>query len=125
MAPLLGPAVGPIAGGFISENTTWRWVFYSTSIADGVIQFAGLFLLRETYGPRLLQMKAKKLRKETGDNSYETEIERLNRTLVQVISSSLVRPFRLIATQSIVQVLALYMVSAVVTYNSPHSLTMK
>jgi hypothetical protein len=24
LAPLLGPAIGPIAGGFIAENTTWR-----------------------------------------------------------------------------------------------------
>src|SRR5450432_2751837 len=34
LAPLLGPALGPIAGGFISENTTWRWVFWATTIAD-------------------------------------------------------------------------------------------
>ena len=26
LAPLLGPAVGPIAGGFIAEKSTWRWV---------------------------------------------------------------------------------------------------
>jgi hypothetical protein len=25
LAPLLGPAIGPIAGGFITENTSWRW----------------------------------------------------------------------------------------------------
>ena len=24
LMPLIGPAVGPIAGGFITENTTWR-----------------------------------------------------------------------------------------------------
>lgn len=95
-------------------------MFYSTSIADGVIQVAGLFLLRETYAPRLLQMRAKKLRKETGDNSYETEVDRLNRSLAQIIGSSLIRPFRLIATQSIVQVLALYMVSEPKLVTSPY-----
>ncbi|KAK7726257.1 hypothetical protein SLS53_009522, partial [Cytospora paraplurivora] len=66
LAPLLGPAVGPIAGAFISENTSWRWIFYATTIADAVIQFAGLFLLQETYTPVLLRWRKEKLIKETG-----------------------------------------------------------
>ncbi|KAJ5110416.1 hypothetical protein N7532_000951 [Penicillium argentinense] len=109
LAPLLGPALGPIAGGFIAENTTWRWVFYSTSIADGLIQLAGLFFLRETYGPRILRDRARQLRKETNDESYQTEAELQKKTLIQVLRGSLVRPFRLLLTQNIVQVLALYM----------------
>lgn len=109
LAPLLGPAVGPVVGGFIAEHTTWRWVFYSTSIADAVIQVAGLFMLRETYAPKLLQIRAKKLRKETGDDSFQTEVERLNRDIFALLRSSLIRPFRLLATQPIVQALALYM----------------
>jgi len=48
LAPLLGPAIGPIAGGFITQNSTWRWAFYATSIADAIIQIFGLFFLRET-----------------------------------------------------------------------------
>ncbi|GAB1204640.1 hypothetical protein APSETT445_003302 [Aspergillus pseudonomiae] len=109
LAPLLGPAVGPIAGGFIAERTTWRWVFYATSIADGVIQVMGLFFLRETYAPKILRTRAKKLRKDTGDTSYETEAERQNKTLPEVLRTALVRPFRLLATQPIVQALAIYM----------------
>jgi len=109
LAPLLGPAIGPIVGGFISENTTWRWVFYATSIATGVIQIAGVLFLRETYGPRILKARAKKTRKATGDPSYQTEEEQQNKTLSQSLQTSLVRPFRLLATQPIVQVLALYM----------------
>ncbi|GES63082.1 MFS general substrate transporter [Aspergillus terreus] len=109
LAPLLGPAVGPICGGFIAEYTTWRWVFYSTSIVDGAIQIAGLFFLRETYGPRILRARAKKMRKETGDTSFQTEAERQNKTLAQVLRTALIRPFRLLTTQPIVQALALYM----------------
>lgn len=26
LAPLLGPAVGPVAGAWIAEKSTWRWV---------------------------------------------------------------------------------------------------
>ncbi|OQD73704.1 hypothetical protein PENDEC_c014G02379 [Penicillium decumbens] len=109
LAPLLGPAIGPVAGGFIAENTTWRWVFYATSIADGLIQLMGLFLLRETYGPRLLKDRAKRLRKETGDQSYQTEAEFQKKTLTQVLRGALIRPFRLLLTQPIVQCIACYM----------------
>ncbi|PYI25796.1 MFS general substrate transporter [Aspergillus indologenus CBS 114.80] len=109
LAPLLGPAVGPIAGGFIAENTTWRWVFYATSIADAMIQFAGLFFLRETYAPVILRKRAQRLRKETSDEAYQTEHERANRTLGEVMRSALMRPFRLLGTQPIVQLLALYL----------------
>ncbi|KAF3401926.1 Efflux pump vrtL [Penicillium rolfsii] len=109
LAPLLGPALGPIAGGFIAENTSWRWVFYSVSIADGLIQLMGLFFLRETYGPRILRDRAKRIRKETGDSTWQTEAEMQKKTLAQVLRTSLIRPFRLLLTQSIVQVVACYM----------------
>ncbi|KAL1845958.1 hypothetical protein Plec18167_009088 [Paecilomyces lecythidis] len=109
LAPLLGPAVGPIAGGFITENTTWRWVFYATSIADAVIQAVGFFLLQETYAPQILKVKANKIRKETGDSSWHTEFETPDKTVFNVLRVSMVRPFRLLATQPIVQALAVYM----------------
>ncbi|KAE8394402.1 major facilitator superfamily domain-containing protein [Aspergillus alliaceus] len=107
LVPLLRPALGPIAGGFIAEKKTWQWVFYSTSVADGVIQLMDLFFLRETYGSRLLKLRAKRLRKETGDDSYQTEAELQNKTLSQVLRSALIRPFRLLLTQPIC--LACYM----------------
>jgi multidrug resistance protein len=46
LAPLLGPAVGPIAGGYISQNTTWRWIFWATSIFTVVVQISGVIFLR-------------------------------------------------------------------------------
>jgi multidrug resistance protein len=109
LAPLLGPAVGPIAGGFITEKTTWRWVFYATTITDGLIQIVGLFYLQETYPPVLLHRKKRKLIKETGNEALHTEWDDPNCTVVAALRTSLLRPFRLLATQVIIQVLALYM----------------
>src|SRR5437764_13708298 len=106
---MLGPAIGPIAGGFITEKTTWRWMFYATSIADAIIQLSGLFFLQETYAPTLLQRKKSKLIKATGNTALHTPYDKLGRTLAKTLRVSLVRPFRLLATQPIVQVLAIYM----------------
>ncbi|KAL8772971.1 MAG: hypothetical protein Q9209_001991 [Squamulea sp. 1 TL-2023] len=108
LAPLLGPAIGPIAGGFITENSSWRWVFYATSIADALIQLSGLFFLRETYPAKILHKKADKLRQETGNKALHTKYEHPERSLVNNLENAMVRPFRLLGTQPIVQALALY-----------------
>ncbi|KAK9313992.1 major facilitator superfamily domain-containing protein [Lipomyces starkeyi] len=109
LAPLLGPAVGPIAGGFIVANSTWRWVFYATSIADAAIQVSGVFFLRETYAPKILHHKCEKLKKQTGNLSLRTEYDDGLHSLSSKLLISAVRPFRLLGTQPIVQVLAIYM----------------
>ncbi|CAK7220857.1 hypothetical protein SCUCBS95973_004298 [Sporothrix curviconia] len=110
LAPLLGPAVGPIAGAFIAQNTTWRWVFYSTTIADGAIQVAGLFFLRETFAPVLLTWKRNRLRKETGNNALYTAFDDARAGgLAKTLHIAFSRPFIMLGTQTIVQVLALYM----------------
>lgn len=92
-----------------NPQTTWRWCFWSTSIVDALIQCLGLVYLRETYAPKILAVKADRLRKETGNPKLHTEWELPDRTLGKVIRSSLIRPFRLLGTQIIIQVLALYM----------------
>ena len=96
-------------GGFVTQNTSWSWVFYATSIADAVIQVFGLFFLRETFPPKLLLAKKERLRKETGNESLHTEFEHPERSLANTMKRSLIRPFKLLGTQVIVQVLALYM----------------
>ena len=48
LAPLLGPVAGPLTGAWVAERSTWRWVFWSTSIVDGCVQVLGFFYLRES-----------------------------------------------------------------------------
>ncbi|KAH8681311.1 major facilitator superfamily domain-containing protein [Xylariales sp. PMI_506] len=109
LMPLLGPALGPLIGAFITEHTTWRWVFYAVTIADATVQVSGLFFLRETYAPVLLSRKRDRLVRETGNTGLRTPFDNPDRTLARTLQIALTRPFRLLATQVIVQVLALYM----------------
>lgn len=109
VAPLLGPALGPLAGGWIAEKTSWRWVFYSTTIACGFIQLNAWFSLRETYAPIILRRKKNRLIKATGNTALHTEWDHPERTHAKTLRIALTRPFRLLFTQPIVVFLAAYM----------------
>lgn len=108
LAPLLGPAIGPIAGGFITEYSTWRWVFWSTTIAAGLVQVLGYFFLRETYAAAILDKKKKLLIKITGNKDLHTEFDNPSRTFANHLGVAFKRPFILLFTQPIVQVLSIY-----------------
>lgn len=108
LMPLLGPAIGPIAGGFIAQYSTWRWVFWSTSIAAILIQILGLFFLNETYAAEILKRKKKQMIKITGNKDLHTEFDNPNRSFASHVGTAFKRPFILLFTQPIVQVLALY-----------------
>ena len=109
LAPLLGPVVGPIVGGFITEYTSWRWIFWSSSVAAGTIQVLGFIFLAETYAPTLLQWKAQKLRKETGNKDLHTPFDTPEKNIANTLKTGFIRPLKLIGTQIVVQIMGLYM----------------
>lgn len=108
LMPLLGPAIGPIAGGFIAQYSTWRWVFWSTTIGAAFIQVMGIFFLQETYAAEILSKKKRMLIKITGNKDLHTEFDNPSRSFANHIGVAFKRPFILLFTQPIVQVLALY-----------------
>ena len=42
-AAILGPIMGPALGGYLTENLSWRWVFY-INVPLGMLAFTGVFL---------------------------------------------------------------------------------
>jgi len=45
---MVGPVLGPVIGGWLTDHYSWRWVFY-INVPLGVLAFAGLsFFLKET-----------------------------------------------------------------------------
>lgn len=64
-----GPVTGPLIGGFAAEYLGWRWTNWLVMIFAGVGWIA-MASMKETYAPVILQKKAAKLRKETGDDRW-------------------------------------------------------
>ncbi|KAI1324628.1 MFS general substrate transporter [Xylariaceae sp. FL0255] len=99
--PLIAVAVGPILGGVITARVSWRWMFWSTSIFQGIAIVICLFTFHETYAPVILKRRASNLRRKTGDKQYMTLTERLDRELplTTVLKRAFGRPIRLLAFQ--------------------------
>lgn len=95
-SPFLGPSLGPLIGGFINENTTWRWTFYFLLIWAGAMWATLCVYVPETYHPILLRKKAEKIRKETGEERWRAPIEKSKKSIPKTIALSLYRPFQLL-----------------------------
>ncbi|KAF2702910.1 MFS general substrate transporter [Pleomassaria siparia CBS 279.74] len=108
LGPLIGSAIGPVLGGFITQYSTWKWAFYSLSITCGVTGIVGLFVVQETYGPRLLYLKAKRLRRTTGDIRYHSASCEESTSRKEKLWAGISRPLRMASTHFIVHAFALY-----------------
>ncbi|KAK1456720.1 MFS multidrug transporter [Colletotrichum cuscutae] len=87
---------------------SWRWIFWTVSIADAVVQILAFLFLSETYDPKILAIKAKMLRNKTGNANLRTEFDRPDRTFGQTLRKNLVRPFRMLFIQPALQITAVY-----------------
>lgn len=106
--PLIGPVVGPIIGGYLTEAGGWRWAFWFSAITGGVFELIFFFIFRETYTPRILRMKAQRLRKATKNSRYYSRFDFDSRSSrIQIIKDGLVRPFTMFFRSPLVFILAI------------------
>ncbi|CAD0088037.1 unnamed protein product [Aureobasidium vineae] len=108
-APFVGPAIGPLVGGFTSDHLGWRWLYWLQLILSGFVYILIVFTVPETYAPIILAKRAKKLRKETGDSRYVSESDLDTRPIGERMRVFILRPFQLLFCELIVFLISLYM----------------
>ncbi|KAH9853814.1 MFS transporter [Lenzites betulinus] len=96
ISPFIGPVIGPLIGGFIVQNTDWRWCYRVLLIWQFVQTILLFVVVPETYAPVILKVKAKKLRKSTGDEKWWAPLDRQEYNLVGMILHSCRTPFELL-----------------------------
>ncbi|RYO97374.1 hypothetical protein DL765_011218 [Monosporascus sp. GIB2] len=111
VGPVLAPVVGPIAGGFLSLKTNWRWTFGLLSITGAIVLFGCFLLLPETYPPRLLHLKAARLRIATGNQRLRSKYDK-DQTPVQLFFLSIIRPTKLLVRSPIILIVSLFLAIA-------------
>jgi multidrug resistance protein len=106
--PIMGPALGPLCGGFIAEYSTWRWGFWATSILAIPIQFLAFFLLEETYAPVLLSRRRAQAMQEKCSSSPAPLVGLDRPSVLHELGEAMIRPIRMMFTQTIIVVMGLY-----------------
>ncbi|KAB5513507.1 major facilitator superfamily domain-containing protein [Coniochaeta sp. 2T2.1] len=104
---ILGPMVGPIIGGYVTEVSGWRSMFWFVSIAVGIITIFAFAVLRETYPPVLLKKKEARLRKETGNENHKSRLAP-DISPSHLFRQSMLRPLEILLCCPIVTVMCTY-----------------
>ncbi|PGG97474.1 hypothetical protein AJ79_09194 [Helicocarpus griseus UAMH5409] len=106
-ATTVGPLVGPWLSGFTAP-ISWRWPFWIGLMFAGITTPLCIFM-PETYAPVLLQRRARKLRKETGNNGIVAPFDIQKKGIKVTLTVTLTRPIRMMIHESIVLFTCLYL----------------
>lgn len=107
LGPLLGPVIGPVVGGFLSAALGWRWTFWLVAILGGTAAIGTLIFMRETHPNTLLERKAARIRRETGNPAIRSKYDKGLKGR-QVLIASLIRPTQLLIFSPVVLIMSIY-----------------
>lgn len=107
-AAYAGPILGPVVSAY-TPGIGFEWADWISMIIVGVALIFVLLFQPETYGPVLLEWRAKHLRELTGDNRYQTSHASAG-SLGTRLLTNLYRPFTMVWTEPIILVFSFYLV---------------
>lgn len=97
MMTFVGPAVGPVIGGFCELKLNWRWDFYVLLWLGG-ITWVLMFAIPETLPPMILIHKARRIRALNipGFENIKAPAEASDRRLASMFRVALTRPWKIL-----------------------------
>lgn len=109
-ATFVGPVLGPIVGGFITDSHLgWRWTAWITLIASAAFGVIALLIVPETYAPVILQKRAARLRRETGNWALHSALDENRPNASEIVSKYLVRPIQMLFLEPILLLITIYL----------------
>jgi len=106
--PFLGPALGPLIGGFAVMALGWRWTAWITIFITIAVLAPACVGMRETYKKRILYKRAQRERKARGEANPRTTRGPLLPAIRNYVTTTLVRPFLMLLTEPIPGLFSLY-----------------
>ncbi|CAI6337659.1 unnamed protein product [Periconia digitata] len=100
MAVVGGPCLGPIvSAAFVQDPSLgWRWTEYFTGILQAIVVVLAVIFVDESYPPKLLVYKARRLRHESNNWALHTKFEEWDVSIQELIHKFLLRPVQLLFT---------------------------
>lgn len=96
---LIGPCIGPLIGGFINQNVSWRITFYTIIAWSGAELILLYFFVPETFMPIILKKEAKNRRINTGNGAWHAPVERNGRKFSDVFPGAIFVPIKLMFSE--------------------------
>lgn len=104
LIPILGTAVGPIVGGYVTQYLSWRWTFWLTAIASGVLSLLMVLVKKETYVPVIWRESRK-----VNTRASTKYIHGWNLKTLKAVCLLVARPFIILSGSCVAIVMALYL----------------
>ncbi|KAI6136506.1 MFS general substrate transporter [Pisolithus sp. B1] len=110
VAPFAGPGTGPVVAGYLVQSgVSWRWLFWILTAFAGVCLVLIVLTVPETFQPVILVRKARKVRKQTGNERYYASFETQKFSFTQRMEHILARPFKILFHEPMLIAITSYM----------------
>ncbi|KAK1815328.1 hypothetical protein LTR12_010298 [Friedmanniomyces endolithicus] len=109
-ATFLGPTMGPLVGGFLVESAGfgWRWTAWITLMASVLFGTIGWLVIDESFGPVLLQHRAKKLRYATRNWAIHAPADEIELNMSAFVTKYCTKPLMMLVWEPILLLITIY-----------------